>query len=129
MDEELRDLLKYRVWDNVFKKFREDFHIQANGVVTLYNSKTNSDITKDPQRFSIEQCTGMKDRNGKLIYANDRFKNGGLFWWVVWFRYGWHATAVNEYGSQGWARLEDFDSITILGTIHDEKGEDENSNS
>lgn len=125
MDEELRDSLKYRVWDNSCKMFCfDDVVLRQDG--TLAEADTENvgclmGIEFEQNRYTIERCTGMKDRKGKLIYENDRFKNGGLFWWVTWFRYGWYATAVNEHGSQGWARLEDFDSITILGTIHDDK--------
>lgn len=59
----MNDRFKFRVWDNEFKKYRTGLGIN-NGLVCTYNDAT----------CILEQCTGLRDKNGKLIYENDLIK-------------------------------------------------------
>jgi len=56
----MNDRFKFRVWDNDFKKYRTGLGIN-NGLVCTYNDAT----------CILEQCTGLKDKNGRLIYEGD----------------------------------------------------------
>ena len=63
----MNDRFKFRVWDKERKCFfnNDEVVIYPNGEESFFNA--DYDFTE----CVVEQCTGLKDKNGKLIYEGD----------------------------------------------------------
>lgn len=114
--EDCNDRFKFRVWNTLINAYEEDGFLLdvRKGKV----AGQNTDI------YILEQCTGLRDRNGKLIYEGDVVKcdidfvpdgRVGLIRRVV-FKDG-AFQLISEDGS--FYFIMGFHNIEIIGNVHE----------
>lgn len=112
----MQDRFKFRVWDKASKKMHEVFGFSLMNV-SFGDSKARSLYHNE---CILMQCTGLKDKNGKLIFEGDIIEcNEGCFKSIA--RIEWDNT-------EGWVRKTNTNSfkldtilreVRIIGNIHE----------
>lgn len=132
------DRFKFRVWDNKTARYLDCHNspmIGMDGGLFFFQKDNVWTTSEESDRYIVEQCTGLKDRNGKLIYEGDivSFQSRGLFFkgTVVWTQeevpgeinlggFGIRLPEDQEYEFMDYSR--DRDSLEVVGNVHkDEK--------
>ena len=128
----MNDRFKFRVWDKRLKRYLCEYAptpmLMSNGNLAYLDDA-------EMEFYEVEQCTGLKDKNGKLIYEGDIIQainqdtvnkpdlQTGVIWGdeldCRWIKFKKEELSWNDFCS-----LIDYDctlTIEVIGNIHENK--------
>ena len=124
----MNNIFKFRVYDKPLKKYMEFKEFKFMNVEFTFNPiKKEAEIEYDKERYIVEQCTGLKDKNGKLIYDGDLIKSPSNSHVLEVFRYIDGTYMTREYRKNGYNELSVYQfiageyGIEVVGNIHQNK--------
>lgn len=123
---------KFRIWQKPLKTMHyNDFVITATGYAAKiyqqddYIMKFNQEDLEFDKQCVLMQCTGLKDKNGKLIYEGDVVKFSSLYGHAIFeikwneefatFGYEDKETDFSEFGKL----YNDAAYIEVIGNIYE----------
>lgn len=78
----MNNTLKFRVWDKKHRTYEHDsagaYFIDMLGDLIFIKEEDDNMDRVQGENFMVERCTGLRDKNGKLIHANDVVR----FYWT-----------------------------------------------
>lgn len=120
----MQDRFKFRFWyfNEVEEKWKLRFCdlMSVDGTCLPFNNGEGGAYTDWEHEFICEQCTGLKDKNGKLIYEGDILKDWINTTFIIVFDEEYAQFVAKD--ERGWfsdIRRGELDDCEIIGNIHE----------
>ena len=118
----MEDRFRFRAWENKENKYIYDAEMTYDslGIGAECFGFMVDGTYKD--LYTVEQCTGLKDKNGKLIYEGDIVRTSGNYQEGV-YKIGWNEDDAEYDLYEGdyfiYQLVNRFNSVEVIGNIHE----------
>ena len=119
---------KFRVWNKLTHSFTTGGAIKFGGLCFVDEEDLGIKLGEHQELYIIEQCTGLSDKNGNLIYENDRvgfYVYGVDNEWhaqqgtVIWYNSCWGIETSSRFIQfENELTIKNPKDIEIIGNVH-----------
>lgn len=116
----MNDRFKFRVWDKINEKWINNNCLLDIESGYLFGWYDNEQANK--RRYKLMQSTGIKDKNGKLVYESDIITDEIDNYVVEWDTdEAYLGFWVREIGTREYYTFEQLLSYEVIGNIYENK--------
>lgn len=132
----MNNRFRFRVFDKERNDYVDDSEVELilhNDGVLLFGNWHEDIKVVEQDKYIVEQCTGVRDKNGNLIYENDRV---GFYvygqdeeWYaqqgtVIWYNSCWGIETSSRFIQfENELTIKNPKDIEIIGNVHKQPGQ------
>ena len=114
--------LKFRVWDTDIKEYLVGVFL-VGGCGDMIHNVVDCESFLNKGNYIIEQCTGLKDKNGNLIFEGDLIKSPNNSYPLEIVRmpngvYGCKVCKISPVWEMNLYSLINAYNVEIIGNVH-----------